>query len=108
MKIIKKNNDPQVGKSKKLNIIIVSNKPTTMKTMTCKQLGGACDMEFHASTFEEMADLSKKHGLEMFQKGEEAHLKAMGEIQELMKSPKDMKAWFDSKRKEFDALPENE
>ena len=39
-----------------------------MKTMTCKQLGGACDLEFHANSFEELADMSKKHGMEMFQK----------------------------------------
>ena len=26
-----------------------------MKTMTCKQLGGACDLEFQAETFEEIA-----------------------------------------------------
>ncbi len=57
-----------------------------MKTMTCKQLGGACDKEFHANTFEEMAEMSKNHGMEMFQKGDEAHLKAMNEIQEMMKS----------------------
>ena len=41
-----------------------------MKTMTCKQLGGACDKEFHANSFEEMAELSKRHGMEMFQKGD--------------------------------------
>jgi hypothetical protein len=46
-----------------------------MKTMTCRQLGGACDMEFHANSFEEMAELSKNHGMDMFQKGDEAHLK---------------------------------
>ena len=34
-----------------------------MKTMTCKQLGGACDKKFHANTFDEMAGLSKKHGI---------------------------------------------
>lgn len=79
-----------------------------MKTMTCKQLGGACDQEFQASTFEEMAELSKKHGMEMYQSGDEKHLKGMKEMQELMNSPEDMKAWFDGKRKEFDALPENE
>ena len=38
-----------------------------MKTMTCKQLGGACDQEFQAETFEEMAALSQQHGKEMFQ-----------------------------------------
>ena len=26
-----------------------------MKTMTCNQLAGACDMAFHADTWEEMA-----------------------------------------------------
>lgn len=36
-----------------------------MKTMTCKQLGGACDKEFSANTFEEIAELSKQHGMEM-------------------------------------------
>lgn len=79
-----------------------------MKTMTCKQLGGACDKEFHANTFEEMAEMSKKHGTEMFQKSDEPHLKAMNEMQELMKSPEAMKEWFENKRKEFDAQPDDE
>ncbi len=77
-----------------------------MKTMTCNQLGGAWDKEFHAGTFEEMAEMSKKHGMEMFQSGDEAHLKAMREMQDLMKSPAAMNDWFENKRKEFDALPE--
>ena len=46
-------------KPKNITIIIVSKKMTTMKTMTCGQLRGACNKEFHASTFEEMAELSK-------------------------------------------------
>ncbi len=76
-----------------------------MKTMTCKDLGGACDQEFQANTFEEIAEMSKKHGMEMFQKGDKPHLTAMQKMRELIKSPNDMKAWYDSKRKEFDALP---
>ena len=75
-----------------------------MKTMTCKQLGGACDIEFHANTFDEIAEKSKKHGVEMFQAGDSEHLKAMNDMQELMKSPGAMNEWFDNKRKEFDAL----
>ena len=46
-----------------------------MKTMTCRQLGGACELEFRANTFEEMAELSKKHGMEMFQKAMKVTLK---------------------------------
>ncbi len=79
-----------------------------MKTMTCKQLGGACNKEFHANTFEEIAEISKKHAMEMYQTGDEAHLKAMGEMQELMKSPELMSNWFDGKRKEFEGLADND
>lgn len=75
-----------------------------MKKMTCSQLGGACNVAFEAATFEEIAEMSKKHGMEMFQKGDEAHLKAMGEMQQLMKTPEAMQEWFSNKRKEFEAL----
>ena len=75
--------------------------------MRCKQLGGACDKEFHANTFEEMAQLSKQHGIEMFKQQDEAHLKAMQQMQELMKDPAEMQQWFEARRAEFDALPEN-
>jgi len=75
--------------------------------MTCKQLGGACDLVFKAETFEEIAQLSKRHGGEMFQKNDEAHLKAMGEMQKLMQTPNAMQEWFEAKRKEFEALPED-
>ena len=77
-----------------------------MKAMTCKQLGGACDKAFHANSFEEIAEMSKKHGMEMFQQGDEEHLKAMNEMKDLMKNPDAMKEWFEIKRKEFDALLE--
>jgi len=72
--------------------------------MTCKQLGGACDAEFSAETFEEIAKMSKEHGMEMFQKSDEAHLKAMSEMQQLMQSPDAMQDWFENKRKEFEEL----
>ncbi len=75
-----------------------------MKTMTCKQLGGACDLEFHAKTFQEIAEKSKQHGMDMYKKADQAHLKAMNEMQQLMKTPNAMKEWFEKKQKEFDAL----
>jgi len=78
-----------------------------MKSMTCKQLGGACELVFQAETFEEMAELSKKHGMEMFQQKDASHLQAMKEMRTLMQSPDAMKEWFDNKRKEFEALPED-
>lgn len=76
-----------------------------MKTMTCRQLGGACDKKFHANTFEEMAELSKKHGTEMVQAGDEAHLQAMDKMKDLMQEANAMQEWFEGKKKEFNALP---
>ena len=75
--------------------------------MTCKQLGGACNKEFSANSFEEIAEMSKQHGMEMFQKGDESHLKAMNEMKNLMQNPEVMKEWFENKRKEFNSLPED-
>ena len=67
-----------------------------MKTMTCRQLGGACDLAFHADTFEEMAELSKQHGMEMHRQQDAAHLEAMGNMQALMQEPDAMEKWFHS------------
>ncbi len=75
-----------------------------MKTMTCKQLGGACDVAFSANTFKEIAELSKQHGMEMFQKQDVEHLQAMKKMQELMQSPEAMQQWFSERQKEFEAL----
>lgn len=79
-----------------------------MKTMTCRQMGGACDLEFKANTFEEMAEMSKNHGMEMFKKGDQPHLDAMKEMMTLKSSPNAMQDWFNGKRNEFNALAENE
>jgi predicted small metal-binding protein len=81
---------------------------TEMKTMTCNQLGGACDLPFHANSFEEIAEMSKNHGMEMMKKSDEAHLQAMEEMMKRVMSPDAMQEWMESKRKEFDALPEDE
>ena len=77
-----------------------------MKTMTCRQLGGACDKTFRANSFEEIAEMSKNHGTEMFQQRDEDHLIAMNEMKNLMEDPEKMQEWFESKRKEFNDLPE--
>ena len=78
-----------------------------MKSMTCTQLGGACDKVFQANTFEEIAELSKQHGMEMYQAQDAQHLEAMSKIQELMQNPEEMTKWFEGKRQEFNSLPEN-
>ena len=77
--------------------------------MTCNQLGGpeSCNKEFHAETFEEMAQLSKEHGMEMFEQGDKEHLEVMQQMKEKMQDPDAMQEWMTQKQKEFDELPDN-
>ena len=78
-----------------------------MKTMRCRDLAGACDTEFHAETFDQMAELSKKHGMEMLEQGDQAHIEAIEKMKELMSDPEAMKEWFETVQKMFDILSEN-
>jgi hypothetical protein len=78
-----------------------------MKTMSCKQLGGACDQLFSAHSFNEISALSQSHGKQMFEDADEKHLQAMSIMSELMRDPIKMKSWFDDKETEFNALPED-
>jgi hypothetical protein len=77
-----------------------------MKTMTCRQLGGGCDQKFSAKSFDDIADLSRKHTMEMFQNGDKAHVDAITEMQKIMKSG-GLNQWMDRKRREFDSLPDD-
>ena len=74
-----------------------------MKSMTCNQLGGACDKVFTAATFEEMAALSQQHGKEMFGAQDAAHMVAMNEMMAMMQNGK-MDEWMNARKAEFDAL----
>ena len=78
-----------------------------MKTMTCKQLAGACDQKFTAETFEEIAEMSKKHGMEMFQQEDGPHLDAMNEMKKKMTSPDSYQNWLSEMRAVFNGLPES-
>jgi predicted small metal-binding protein len=42
----------------------LNSKGKTMKTMTCKQLGGKCDQKLSASSWDEMVKVMTKHVME--------------------------------------------
>lgn len=76
-----------------------------MKKMTCKELGGACDLVLEAETFEELVEKSKMHGFQMFQQGDAAHLEAIGRMQKMIESPEEVAKWMAETKAKFDALP---
>ncbi|MDQ7084710.1 MAG: hypothetical protein Q9M36_07165 [Sulfurovum sp.] len=78
-----------------------------MKTMTCKQLGGACDIKLQARTFAEMTEVSIQHGMEMLAENDEAHIKAINIMKAIMQDPTTMQLWFSEKTAEFNALDDD-
>ena len=76
-----------------------------MKTMTCAQLGGACDTAFHAETFQDMAALSQVHARQMYAADDSEHITAMAAMGVLMQQPEALQAWMSEKQQLFDSLP---
>ena len=74
-----------------------------MKSMTCNQLGGACDLVFSGETFDDLAAQSQKHGKEMLGANDGPHMVAMSAMMELMKSG-EMDSWTAARKTEFEAL----
>ena len=90
-----------------IEIILLQLTQIIMKTMICKNLWGpeSCDMEFHAKTWEEMVEQSKKHWAHMIEEADDDHLEAMSEMSNMMQDPQEMKDWMDARKAEFEALP---
>ncbi len=74
-----------------------------MKSMTCNQLGGACDLVFSGETFDDLAAQSQQHGKEMFGANDGPHIAAMGAVMEIMKSG-EMDSWMAARKAEFEAI----
>lgn len=74
----------------------------SMKTLSSKQLGGACDQTFTAATFEEMAAIGRTHGKEMMASGDQPHIAAMQGMMKLLQSPEAMHAWMEDKKRLFE------
>lgn len=79
-----------------------------MKTMTCKELHGPCDMLIHGETPEEMIENSQKHGMEMVAKGDADHIKIMEAMRQHMDDPQAVKQFMEKFQNDFSAQPEDE
>lgn len=74
-----------------------------MKSLTCKQLGGACDVVLSAETFDEIAEIAKNHGADMAIKQDAAHLSAINDMMEMMQNPEEMQSWMQDKKALFES-----
>jgi predicted small metal-binding protein len=78
-----------------------------VKTMTCKQLGGPCDLPLHGNTADEVIKAQDRHLKESVAGGDEAHKGALKEMKSRWRRPKSGLAWYRNTKRDFAALPED-
>lgn len=78
-----------------------------MKTMTCQQLGGPCDLELSGETADEVIKKQDQHLKDMVAAGDEAHVPARNEMKGRWKRPIAGMGWYRDVKKAFAALPES-
>lgn len=77
-----------------------------MKTMTFKELGGGSNLEFQASTFQDMLQQIRTHAMQIISLQDPAYLYAMEQMQTPIMSPTAINNWMEDKRKTFEDLQE--
>ena len=77
-----------------------------MNTMTCKQLGGPCDLALHGQTANDVIKAQDSHLKEMVASGDETHRTALTEMQGRWKNPIAGMGWYRRAKRDFAALPE--
>lgn len=78
-----------------------------MKTMTCRQLGGPCDLQVHGETADKVINLQDKHLKEMVAGGDDTHGKAAADMKGRWKHPISGMKWYKNAKREFAAQPED-
>jgi len=78
-----------------------------MKTMTCQQLGGACDLQLRGGTADEVIKAQDNHLKEAVAAGDTAHEPARNEMKGRWKHPIRGMGWYKNTKREFAELPEN-
>ena len=77
-----------------------------MKSMTCKQLGGACDLALHGDTADEIIKAQDQHLKEVVAGGDNTHASALKDMQGRWKHPISGMRWYRNAKRTFAALPE--
>jgi hypothetical protein len=77
-----------------------------MKAMTCKQLGGPCDLALQGETANDVIKAQDRHLKDVVAGGDETHKNALKEMQGRWKNPIAGMGWYRKAKRDFAALPE--
>ena len=77
-----------------------------MKSMTCRQLGGPCDLGLQGNTADEVIKLQDAHLKAMVAGGDDSHRSASKAMKGRWRHPLSGMAWYKQAKLDFAALPE--
>ena len=77
-----------------------------MKTMTCEQMGGPCDLPLHGNTADEVIKAQDRHLKDMVASGDDTHERALASMKGRWKNPIAGMGWYRKIKRDFAALPE--
>ena len=74
--------------------------------MTCKQLGGPCDLVHRGDTADEVIKAQDRHLREVVAGGDDAHESALKDMKSRWRRPIAGMGWYKEVKRSFAALPE--
>ena len=77
-----------------------------MKTMTCKELGGACDLPHQGATADEVIKAQDRHLRDVVAGGDQTHEEALRAMKGRWRHPVAGMGWYRSTKRRFAELPE--
>ncbi len=78
-----------------------------MKTMTCKQLGGPCDLAHTGADANEIINAQDQHLKDAVAGGDQTHEEALKAMKSRWRKPISGMGWYKQVKSDFAALPED-
>lgn len=78
-----------------------------MKTMTCRDLGGPCDLAHRGETADDVINAQDQHLKEVVKAGDTDHVPAREDMKGRWRRPKKSLSWYFDVKKRFAELPDD-
>ncbi|HEV7213317.1 MAG TPA: DUF1059 domain-containing protein [Blastococcus sp.] len=78
-----------------------------MKTMTCRDLGGACDLGHRGESADDVIKAQDRHLKEAEEAGDARHQEARDAMKSRWRHPGKSMGWYRDTKQAFAALPED-
>lgn len=78
-----------------------------MKTMTCQDLGGPCELAHQGETADDVIQAQDQHLKDQVKAGDTAHVPAREDMKGRWRRPKKSLDWYFDVKRRFAALPED-